>query len=43
MVTIPIQFCYNEYFLLKNVFWYEEPNSNIMLHLISKIKKEITI
>ena len=24
MVTIPIQFCSNEYFLLQNVFWYEE-------------------
>jgi len=24
MVTIPIHFCYNEYFLLQNVFWYSE-------------------
>ena len=26
MVTIPIQFCYNEYFLLQNVFWSEVLN-----------------
>ena len=39
MVTIPIQFCHNEYFLLQNLFWYEESNSNIMLHFINQKRK----